>query len=532
VKKDDDFRLFPDEEPLPEEPVFPTWPVRAADPLTEPGRRTPRAEDRGGPDHGPADGRPRDDGPREPGPRQAGPRDDGPREPGPREAGPRHDRHGDGRRPDERRPDRRRVSGPQTAGQPREPLWPGRPISGLPRAGYGAAERPTAAQPAAEPTPGERPAAEPSTAERRAVGMRNHRRAGPSRAGERSSLTDTGSFVPRQRGGAADATGEWSRAGGSDRRSPSWLAAVSAGGAAQVRPGPRAAAACALAAGTGWLAAIVLGFVELRPLWVALALVAGLAALAAGVRGFPLAGLLPVVLGVVAWGFATGDQVPGAATDVPGDLRLLGWALAYAAPLLVAYVSAVTVDARNAGIARVGAATARGRWWGGDLGGERPALLRELEAIPSAQFVVVPDDSLPYLVVAGRRVALVQSTVWPRGRYALAADGEVLRDGRTYAQGGEDVAEMAADVRAWAERLDGAECRGFVVLQEIGGPDDLAVAGGHDTVRVVRSDGFAEVVGGYLSADAHRIDVGVMERLDESLSLFAPKPAAAPAASS
>lgn len=381
---------------------------------------------------------------------------------------------------------------------------------------------------------------DPWPGEHAQAARRRHRRTGPARGRVRSPLTDTGSFLPPVDGGAG-----WGTTGASDTASAtrgdrrdsghagtpdrSRLSAVAARGPARVEPGPRGGWAVALAAGVVWLVAVVLGFVVLRPPWVALALLAGVAAVAAGVRGFPLAGLVPLVLGVLAWGLAAGGQVPDTATDVPADFRLLGWVLAYSAPLLVAYVAVVIADARKAAVERVTAATALGRWWGGASADQVPDLLRELEAIPSAQFVVVPDDGLPHLVVAGRRVALVQSAIWPPGRYLLATNGDVLRDGRPYAPAGDEIAEMAADVRAWAERLEGAECCGFVVVQDLGGYAERVTVGdgAHDWVQIVRSDEFAEVVGGYLAVESHRIDVDVMERLDESLRLFAPPTGAA-----
>ena len=55
-----------------------------------------------------------------------------------------------------------------------------------------------------------------------------------------------------------------------------------------------------------------------------------------------------------------------------------------------------------------------------------------METVPSARFFQTAGGHCPHLVTAGRRVALVRSTVWPRGGYTVTEVGEVRRNGRSH----------------------------------------------------------------------------------------------------
>jgi hypothetical protein len=287
-----------------------------------------------------------------------------------------------------------------------------------------------------------------------------------------------------------------------------------------VRPSPLVPLVLTGVAGAGWLTAIGLGFAALRPWWVLLALLAGLGGLALALRGAPFVGLMPVVVGAVAWGFALASHAPASALDVPGGLGLVGWNLAYAVPLLVAYGLAVWTDARRLGWARVRAGAGERRWWGVE-GAEQERHLGLLEAVPAARFAALGDGS--WLVVAGRRVALVRAVVWPGGAYAVDGGGEVLRDGRRYVHGCDELAELAAGLRDWSSLLreTGAECRGFAVVYPGRPGDDVSVrAAGGRPVRVIPAGELVEAVGGQLAEEAYRLDVPVLLALDARLGLF------------
>jgi hypothetical protein len=132
-------------------------------------------------------------------------------------------------------------------------------------------------------------------------------------------------------------------------------------------------------------------------------------------------------------------------------------------------------------------------------------------------------------VTAGRRVALIRSTVWPRGAYTATEVGEVHRNGRTFAHGREDFNGMVTDVRAWAERLEpvASDVVGFLAVHPAsdrsGDKVDLDIprTGG---VRVINAEEFVALVGEFLGAEPYRLDIALAERLGEHLPIFEPKP--------
>lgn len=316
---------------------------------------------------------------------------------------------------------------------------------------------------------------------------------------------------------------------------PSWLASISSTALVRVRPGPLVPVAAAVLTGLVWGSVAVVGLTRLSPVWVLLAVAAGVGALLLALRGNPAVALVPVLLAGVLWGLATGGLVPASPGDVLGDLRLLGWNVVFAVPLLSAYVAAVWVDARWQAYTRVRDAAATRRWWGAD-GGEPDRQLGLLEAIPAARFVLAADGTA--LVLAGRRVAVVRSATWPPGEYSLDGD-EVRRDGRAFGPGSDDVASVRDDVAAWTGRLGatGVRCRGYVLVRAASDRpvDEVLIeeepqpwrdgarpagAGAPAGVRLVPEREFVEVVGGFLAVDPYRLDVEVLRALDGQLRLF------------
>ncbi len=310
---------------------------------------------------------------------------------------------------------------------------------------------------------------------------------------------------------------------------PSWLASIGSTASVRIRPGPQWPVGLCTVALLGWGVPVVLGgSAGLRVGWVVLAAVAGIGALALALRGSPLVGLVPLALGGLAWGLATGDQTPASAGDIPGLARLVGWNLAYAVPLLLAYVAAVWVDARWHLYRKVRSGVLGRRWWLPPERAQAPdgvsrQWLGLLEAIPSARFVVVSAEST--LVVAGRRVAVVRSVVWPAGQYTIAGDDALKRNRRAYALGGEDLAGLATDARIWSERLEAsrAQCRGYLVVHpKSERPIDDIELDLPPQVRagVLAADELVEVIGAFLASEAHWLDAPVLQRLDEGLHLF------------
>jgi hypothetical protein len=295
-----------------------------------------------------------------------------------------------------------------------------------------------------------------------------------------------------------------------------------------VLPGIARPVALTVLPALGWFAVVAYGFVRLDLWWSLGALAAGAAALALGFRGRAVIGLPVVLVGAAAWGMATGGQAPSSFSDVGGGLRLIGWNVLYAVPLLVAYGAATGLEARLTVRARVRAALGDRRWWGAADAPDAEPRIAMMEAVPSARFFQLPGGTCPHLVTAGRQVALIRSTVWPRGAYTLTETGEVHRNGRRFAHGCEDLAGVVADVRTWAERLEAVASTavGFLVVHPASDRPgdkvelDLAQTGG---VRVINADGFEAVVGDFLAAEPYRLDVALAERLGEHLPVFEPK---------
>jgi hypothetical protein len=294
----------------------------------------------------------------------------------------------------------------------------------------------------------------------------------------------------------------------------------------RVRPGILIPVACTVLAGVGWLAAVGYGAWKLNLIWSLAALVAGLGGLVLALRGRRGLGLLPVLAGAAAWGMTTGAKVPDTFSDLSGDLRVVGWNVLYAVPLLAAYGCATWVDSKRFARDRVRRALGERRWCGAaDVPDSEPTITA-LETIPSARFFALPDGSCAHLVVAGRRFALVRATVWPRGDYTATDLGEVHRNGRIFAHGSDDFNGVMADVRKWNERLDGAAPAGvgyLVVHPASDRPGEAVTIDIPETrgVRVLPADQFVAVAGEFLAAEPYRVDVALNERLGEHLPIFA-----------
>jgi hypothetical protein len=237
---------------------------------------------------------------------------------------------------------------------------------------------------------------------------------------------------------------------------------------------------------------------------------------------------------------ASAGFTPLGFTDWVGVAWLLGWNVAYAAPLLGAFLASVWVDARWLRYRRVRGAMLARNWWGAPgvedsaaaqtpLGLQALAPERQLsllEVIPSARFVVARDGVC--LVIAGRRAAVVRSTVWAKGQYTQTP-AELLRNGLPFADGAAELDTVADDVRNWSKALAtaGADCRGFLVVHpaSLRATDrltlDAPTVAGDAPVRLVHGADFVEVVGAHLAAEPHRIDVDVMQALDARLGIFA-----------
>jgi hypothetical protein len=297
----------------------------------------------------------------------------------------------------------------------------------------------------------------------------------------------------------------------------SWMARLRSNRAAEVRPGPAVAIALAALAGVVWLAVLAYGLDHLPIVWTLVAFGAGAAALALALRGYPIPGAVPLIGAVLAWGLSTRDIVPQSATDIVGDLLLFGWNLAFAAPLLLVFFGSLRVDSRRSARDQV-RQVADDQLWRGERGENEPQL-GDLAAIPSARFFALSGEICTHLVVAGRRVALIGATVWPKGDYTNEQT-EVLRNGRFFGPGTDDVAALMADARTWTKRFAGSlvSCRAYLVVHPSSDRDDVRLAlPTTDIAEILHGREFAEVVGEFLMREPYRIDVPVIQLLTSAL---------------
>jgi hypothetical protein len=268
-------------------------------------------------------------------------------------------------------------------------------------------------------------------------------------------------------------------------------------------------------AGLAWLLVTGYGLLEVDAAWAGLAALGGVGALALAWRGFPLVGIAALIAAVACWGFVSRGFLPESAGDLMGVAKLIVGNLAFVVPLVVAVVAASWVDGRRTAHAAIRAGTTQ-RWYGVNRGESEPQL-PALEDIPAARFFALPEGRCSHLVVAGRRVAVVGATVWPRGEYTVGGN-EILRNGRPFVPGTDDVDGTVDDLRTWRGRLSAARpvCEAFLVVHPSSErmSDTVRVSVPElDGVHVLSADEFVEVAGSFLAAEATSIDVDVMELL-------------------
>jgi hypothetical protein len=306
-------------------------------------------------------------------------------------------------------------------------------------------------------------------------------------------------------------TGAWI----APRTPPTWLGAVRSPRVV-TRPGQVLPMVVLGVAAAAWVIVVGYGAVKVDAAWSVLAALLGLGGLALVVRGLPLPAAPALLASVACWAFVARAWVPESAGDLGELAGLIGGSLAFAGPLVLAYLAAIWADGRRTAVATVTATLGGRRWFGVNVGDPEPQL-PALEQVPSARFFALPSGTCSHLVVAGRRAALVGTTVWPRGEFGVSGN-EVVRNGRPFAPGTDEVDGVVDDLRNWAQRLApvGATCRAFLIVHPASGRLTDAV---HVTmppvegVQVVAADDFVETVGAFLAADANTIDVDVMGEL-------------------
>lgn len=334
--------------------------------------------------------------------------------------------------------------------------------------------------------------------------------------------------VPRPRRATAYGydTGAWV----APKTPPSWLAGIR-GPAVRLRPGPVLPLVAFAAAAVTVLTVTGFGAARLDAPWSVLAGLAGLGGLALVLRGFPLPAVPVLLLAMACWGFVSRSLVPGSLGDPGGLARLVAGNLAFAVPLVAGFLAGGWADGRRAARAAVDDRLGDQRWFGVNRGEPEPQL-PGLEQIPSTRFFALPTGACSHLVVAGRRVALVGTTVWPRGEYSVATN-EIVRNGRSFTPGTDDVDGVVDDLRSWMARLGpvGVSGRAFLVVHPASERLTDTVRIGVpllEGVQVVAADEFLEVAGGFLAAEPHTVDVEVMAALVDLCTPADPGPPPAP----
>ncbi|GAA1944135.1 J domain-containing protein [Amycolatopsis minnesotensis] len=111
---------------------------------------------------------------------------------------------------------------------------------------------------------------------------------------------------------------------------------------------------------------------------------------------------------------------------------------------------------------------------------------------------------IDHAVLAGRRLVLVESRLWPPGHYEIDDDGSLWRDGNRF-RGGES--RLLGAIEQYRELLPGVEVRGAVlvyphrageVTTEDDAPDDLPAP--------MTPARFAEEIGSWLAAGSSTVD--------------------------
>lgn len=136
-------------------------------------------------------------------------------------------------------------------------------------------------------------------------------------------------------------------------------------------------------------------------------------------------------------------------------------------------------------------------------------LLNELLTIPAVAIVhriTFPGDPglhIGHAVVAGNRIALIDSVLWEPGEYALDSWGRVLRNGAI--DEGVTVALPIAAER-FAAALPSTPIRSWVVAHRLSEGTLTATSDEHSAVRLVTPEAMLREVGDWLSEQGNQVD--------------------------
>jgi hypothetical protein len=140
-------------------------------------------------------------------------------------------------------------------------------------------------------------------------------------------------------------------------------------------------------------------------------------------------------------------------------------------------------------------------------------LARYLADIPAARVfhqVTWPGTEFPevdHAVLCGHRLVLIDSMIWPPGRYSVDRQGYVQRDGKSFGGGALVLGEAA---RAFQLLLPRLEVRGVVVLWPESSDETVSSTWEGTDVAVTGAEGFIREVGDWLAGQPTTVDRNVL----------------------
>jgi hypothetical protein len=143
-------------------------------------------------------------------------------------------------------------------------------------------------------------------------------------------------------------------------------------------------------------------------------------------------------------------------------------------------------------------------------------LSRYLTKVPEARIfhsLALPGSvfaDIHHAVLSGNRLVLVESKLWPPGRYSTDSSGELLRNGGRFRGGS---SQLSTAIEAYQKLLPEAEIRGALVIY----PNRSGMVSGeehsHALASPMNAEQFVLTIGGWLSAQPSTVDGSLLKTL-------------------
>lgn len=166
-------------------------------------------------------------------------------------------------------------------------------------------------------------------------------------------------------------------------------------------------------------------------------------------------------------------------------------------------------------------------WFGEPYEDPRLPGLADLPSeLPAARFFRLEKSGFPVAIVCGSKVLLVSTTNWAPGVYRDVGYKELLRDGRSFSSGVQEIEQLSKALSRWVYRVN-ERYRGYapgysdveavlVVERTADGMGDVVLGDGHSlsvsSVRCTTPAGFSDVVRRHFR-EADRIDLPTVARV-------------------